>query len=200
MKRVPRQHRNTDVRRERDGRSLRRQIVLLACGLTAACGFVAAVGQHYAAVRYGYEGERLRAQRKALLAERDRLLMELSAAESPTTLERAAREIGMQPARPSQMGASRRAKEDAVRGQSGRDAADGRTGVTGEQATAADERAGAAGERAGAADLRRGAKRGGEKSSAGQPPAGRAKRERVAAQGVGDSRPRVVGQSAANGR
>src|SRR5919107_4808069 len=117
MKRVPRQHRNTDVRRERDGRALRRQIVLLACGLTAACGFVLAVGQHYAAVRYGYEGERLREERKVLLAERDRLLLELSAAESPTTLERAAREIGMQPARPSQMGASRRKDKDEDAGQ-----------------------------------------------------------------------------------
>jgi hypothetical protein len=185
MKRVPRQHRNKEVRRERDGRALRRQIVLLACGLTVACGFVLAVGQHYAAVRYGYEGERLREHRRQLLAERDRLLMELSAAESPVTLERAAREIGMQPARPSQMGTSRRRDEEAA-GQQSRDAADGR--------------AGASDERANAADARRGSKRGEEKLSASKPDARRATRERVAAQGVGDSRPRVVGQPDAKAR
>jgi cell division protein FtsL len=112
MRRVPRQHRNQGVRRERDGRALRRQIVLLACGLTLACGFVLAVGQHYAAVRYGYHGEQLREERKHLLAERDRLLLELSAAESPVTLEQAARQIGMQPARPSQMGTARPTTQD----------------------------------------------------------------------------------------
>ena len=187
MRRVPRKHRNEGVRRERDGRALRRQIVLLACGLTAACGFVLAVGQHYAAVRYGYEGERLREERKALLAERDRLLMELSAAESPTTLERAAREIGMQPARPSQMGAARRAGEDAA-GQQSRDVGDQSTGV---------ERAG--GERTGARDVRGGSKRGEEKVSASERVERKVTRER-AAQGTGDSRPRVVGQSDAKGR
>ena len=180
MKRVPRQYRNTGVRRERDGRALRRQIVLLACGLTAACGFVLAVGQHYAAVRYGYQGEHLREERRRLLAERDRLLMELSAAESPTTLERAARDIGMQPARPSQMGAARRAnEEDAGRQQQqSRAAADGRTN---------------------AADAGGGPKRGGEsgrgadKLSASEQAARKGARERVAAQGKGDSRPRIVG-------
>lgn len=189
MKRVPRQHRNTDVRRERDGRALRRQIVLLACGLTAACGFVLAVGQHYAAVRYGYEGERLREQRKALLAERDRLLLELSAAESPVTLEQRARGIGMQPARPSQMGTARRTDEDAAGQQQSRAAG-------GEQTSAG--RAGD--ERTGAGDVRGDSKRGGEKVSASERAARKVTRERVAAQGAGDSRPRVVGQSDAKGR
>ena len=177
MKRVPRQHRNTGVRRERDGRALRRQIVLLACGLTAACGFVLAVGQHYAAVRYGYEGERLREERKALLAERDRLLLELSAAESPTTLERAARQIGMQPARPSQMGAARRGGEDAGQQQS-RAAADERTST---------------------AAVRRGAKRGEEKLSVSEPDAREETNVRASAQVRTDSRPRIVGQSDAKG-
>ena len=184
MRRVPREHRNPRVRRERDGRALRRQIVLLACGLTAACGFVLAVGQHYAAVRYGYEGEQLREERKRLLAERDRLLMELSAAESPTTLERAARGIGMQPARPSQMGAARRKEGDAEQ----------------QQSRAATE------ERTNATDVRRGSKRaeeskrGEEKSSASESAARGGTRERAAAQGKGDSRPRIVGQADAKGR
>jgi|GEM_PF-1138575 len=170
MKRVPRQHRNEGVRRERDGRALRRQIVLLACGLTAACGFVLAVGQHYAAVRYGYEGERLREERKRLLAERDRLLLELTAAESPTTLEQAARGIGMQPARPSQMGAARRKGEDA--GQPSAAATDGRKAA----AVAPDNQ-----------------RRGGGKKAATESAARRETRVRAAAQGGGDSRPRVVG-------
>ena len=183
MKRVPRQHRNTGVRRERDGRALRRQIVLLACGLTAACGFVLAVGQHYAAVRYGYEGERLREERKALLAERDRLLLELSAAESPVSLEQRARGIGMQPARPSQMGAARRTDADAGQQQS-RAAGDGQTG----------------GGHAGASDVRGGSKRGEKKVSASEHAERKVTRERAAARGTGDSRPRVVGQSDAKGR
>lgn len=178
MKRVPRQHRNTGVRRERDGRALRRQIVLLACGLTAACGFVLAVGQHYAAVRYGYEGERLREERKRLLAERDRLLMELSAAESPVTLERAARGIGMQPARPSQMGAARRGMEGAEQQQQSR--------------ATTDERRSAAGAHAGT-------KRGEEKKAATEPAARVESGVRVAVQGTGDSRPRVVGRSDVKG-
>jgi cell division protein FtsL len=184
MRRVPRQHRNTDVRRERDGRALRRQIVLLACGLTAACGFVAAVGQHYAAVRYGYEGERLREERKRLLAERDRLLLELSAAESPTTLERSARRIGMQPARPSQMGAARREGEEAGQQQS---------------RAAADERTSTAYVRG---NLKRNeeSKRREEKKAATEPAARRVTRERVATRGAGDSRPRVVGPADAADR
>jgi cell division protein FtsL len=90
---------------------VRRQVVLLACGLVLAGGFVAAVGQRYAAVRHGYEGETLRAERARLLAEHERLRLELSEAESPVTLEREARRIGMQPARASQIATSRRPDE-----------------------------------------------------------------------------------------
>lgn len=189
MKRVPRQHRNRGVRRERDGRALRRQIVLLACGLTAACGFVLAVGQHYAAVRYGYEGERLREQRKTLLAERDRLLMELSAAESPISLEQRARGIGMQPARPSQMGAARRSDGDAAERQQSRGASDGRTSAgRANDGRVGDERAG---------DVRGGSKRGEKKVPASERAERDAPQEPAAARGTGDSRPRVVGQSGA---
>jgi cell division protein FtsL len=178
MRRVPRQHRNTGVRRERDGRALRRQIVLLACGLTAACGFVLAVGQHYAAVRYGYEGEQLREERRRLLAERDRLLLELSAAESPVTLERAAREIGMQPARPSQIGTPRR-----------------RGGEAGQQQSRAE-----AAELNAAAVVRGNPRRGEEREAASGAAARKEARERVAAHGRGDSRPRVVGPAGAADR
>ena len=92
------------MRRDRDVAALRRQIILLVCGLLMAGGFVLAVGQRFQAVRYGYEGERLREERTRLAAERERLLLELNAAAAPGSLERAARELGMQPARASQIG------------------------------------------------------------------------------------------------
>jgi cell division protein FtsL len=95
------------VRRERDRASLRRQIVLLACGLLIAGGFVVAVGQRFTAVRYGYQSEQLRAERAKLAAERERLLLELNAATSPGALEQAAREIGMRAPQASQIGESR---------------------------------------------------------------------------------------------
>jgi cell division protein FtsL len=149
MRRLPQQQRNPRVRRQRDTAALRRQVVLLACGLTVTLGFVVSVGQQYAAVRYGYASEKLREERKTLLAEHERLLLELSAAESPVTLERAAREIGMQPARPSQIEATRRSAtpQEAADGSSdARDAA----ASPGKRTTKA-ETAGARAAKAGAA-------------------------------------------------
>jgi cell division protein FtsL len=105
MRRLPPPHYgNPRVLRQRDWRVLRRQVVLLACGLLMAGGFVLAVGQRFAAVRYGYGSEQLREERARLVAERERLLLELNAATSPVSLEQAARQIGMQPARASQIG------------------------------------------------------------------------------------------------
>lgn len=95
------------VPRVRDRRALRRQAVLLAFGMLAACGFVLAAGQRFVAVRYGYESEQLRAERARLVAERERLTLELNEATAPGALEQAARGIGMQPARASQIGGSR---------------------------------------------------------------------------------------------
>lgn len=174
MRRQPQQQRNPGVRRERDRRALRRQIVLLACGLMMAGGFVVAVGQQYAAVRYGYEGERLRAERVRLLAERDRLLLELSEAESPVTLDRAARGIGMQAARPSQIAAARqRGQQPAA------DAAAARGGSTPKRAKVRERSAGARVE------------------AAGGPEGVPAERARLASRG--DTRPRIV-EAAKRGR
>jgi cell division protein FtsL len=112
MRRLPPpQYGNPRVLRQRDWRVVRRQVVLLACGLLMAGGFVLAVGQRFAAVRYGYGSEQLREERARLVAERERLLLELSAATAPGSLEQAARQIGMQPARASQIGGAR-ADED----------------------------------------------------------------------------------------
>ncbi|MCA1568046.1 MAG: hypothetical protein LC803_20860 [Acidobacteria bacterium] len=108
MKRFPQQNFNHGVRRERDTRALKRQLVMLVCGLAMAGGFVVAAGQHFAAVRYGYDGEKLRAERARLMEEQQQLILQINAATAPASLDRAAREIGMQPARPSQINRARR--------------------------------------------------------------------------------------------
>jgi cell division protein FtsL len=107
MRRFPQQNFNHGVRRERDGRALKRQLVMLVCGLAMAGGFVVAAGQHFAAVRYGYDGEKLRAERARLMQEQQQLILQINAATAPASLDRAAREIGMQPARPSQINRAR---------------------------------------------------------------------------------------------
>jgi hypothetical protein len=59
-------------------------------------------------VRYGYDGEKLRAERARLLEEQQQLILQINAATAPASLDRAAREIGMQPARPSQINRARK--------------------------------------------------------------------------------------------
>lgn len=103
MRRFPQQNLNNGVRREHDTRALKRQLMMLVCGLIMAGGFVAAAGQHFAAVRYGYNSEELRLKRARLLEEQQQLIMQINEATSPAALERAALDIGMQPARPSQI-------------------------------------------------------------------------------------------------
>ena len=116
MRRLPQQQRNFDVRRERDERAFRRLLVVLAGGLLLAGGFIVAVGQHFAAVQYGYQNEALRREREQLLAEQQQLQLALDEATSPVALERAARAIGMQPTCAAQMnGVSRATKQNTVR-------------------------------------------------------------------------------------
>lgn len=104
MQRVPRQHLNRNLRRERDRRAVARQAVLLVCGFALACGFAYAAHQHFSAVRFGYQSEALRREREQLLAERQRLLHELEAERSPARLETEARQLGLQPTRAAQLG------------------------------------------------------------------------------------------------
>src|SRR5919206_1737685 len=104
MRRLPQQYANPYVRRERDPRALRRQMILLAGCLVLAAGFVAAVRQQILAVDYGYKTEALRREREQLLDEQRRLLLALEERSSPAHLERAAREIGLQPTRAAQIG------------------------------------------------------------------------------------------------
>lgn len=103
MRRMPRQHLNRNVRRERDPRALARQILLLACGVALAVGFIAAARQKFAAVNYGYRSEALRRDRERLMEQQRLLLLQLEETQSPARLERAAREIGLQPTLAAQL-------------------------------------------------------------------------------------------------
>ena len=108
MRRFPQQNLNQGVRREHNTRAIKRQLVMLVCGLVLAGGFVAAAGQHFTAVRYGYDSEKLRGERVRLMEEQQQLILQINAATAPASLDRAARGIGMQPARPSQINPARR--------------------------------------------------------------------------------------------
>jgi cell division protein FtsL len=77
--------------------------LLLLCGLTLAGGFVYAGGQHFAALRLGYQTENLRKIRKELAEDQRRFLLEREVATSPARLEQAARQLGMQPMQAAQI-------------------------------------------------------------------------------------------------
>ena len=66
VRRFPSKHRNAPVGREKDKDAFFRLGLLLVVGLVLACGFVYAGRQHFAALKYGYETEKLRSQRDQL--------------------------------------------------------------------------------------------------------------------------------------
>lgn len=103
MRRLPPDQPNFVVRRERDRRALVRLVLLLCCGLMLSGGFVYAAGQRFSAIRYGYRSEELRRERERLLEEQRRLILAREQATSPAHLESAARAIGLQPLKPSQV-------------------------------------------------------------------------------------------------
>ncbi|HEX3185612.1 MAG TPA: hypothetical protein VHQ94_12490 [Pyrinomonadaceae bacterium] len=104
MKRFPEFQQNAKVRRARDTTALSRLALLLFSGLILAGGFVFAAKQHFAAVQFGYQSEDLRAERKKLIEENDRLKLERDRAIAPDKLEPAARRLGLKPATPGQIG------------------------------------------------------------------------------------------------
>ena len=112
MRRLPQQQNNSNVARERDERADRRQLVLLVGGLLLAGGFVVTIWQHFSAVQYGYKNEALRQEHARLLAEQQQLQLTLDEAAAPVALERAARQLGMQPARAAQMSGARRTESE----------------------------------------------------------------------------------------
>jgi cell division protein FtsL len=97
-------NRKSKVHRERDARALSRLALLLFCGLVLAGGFVFAAQQHFAAVQYGYKSESLRRERERLLAEQQHLMLKREQAAAPARLEAAARELGLKPLLPGQVG------------------------------------------------------------------------------------------------
>jgi cell division protein FtsL len=114
MRRLPSQQRNARVRRERDFRALSRLALLLICGLILAVGFVFAARQHFAAVRYGYDSENLRTERQRLWVENQRLLLEREQVSAPERLESAARQLGLKPIAPGQVGVQNEQKRQPV--------------------------------------------------------------------------------------
>jgi cell division protein FtsL len=114
VRRIPSRQRNAPVARERDQGALARLALLLLCGLALAGGFVYAGGQHFAALRLGYQTENLRKARIELAEEQRRFLLEREAAASPIRLERAARQLGMQPMQAAQIDPLKRAVKNSA--------------------------------------------------------------------------------------
>ena len=114
MRRLPQQYQNPHLRRERDPRAARRQALLLAGCVVLACGFVYAVRLQALAVDYGYKTEALRREREELLDQQRRLLLAVEESSSPAQLEQAGRELGLRPARASQIETAARAAGGGV--------------------------------------------------------------------------------------
>ena len=104
MNRHPLEYQNSKIQRERDVRALSRLALQLGCALILAGGFVFAARQHFAAVHYGYETEALRIERQRLLEEQQHLILEKERVSSPARLESVARQLGLKPLQPGQVG------------------------------------------------------------------------------------------------
>ena len=118
VRRIPSRQRNARVVRERDPGALVRFGLLLICGLVLAGGFVYAGGQHFAALKLGYETQSLRKLRTDLAQEQDRLVVEQQVVASPARLERAARQLGLQPMQAAQIDPLKRTVSSPVEKQS----------------------------------------------------------------------------------
>src|SRR5215471_7114460 len=104
MRRVPSRHRNAPiVVKERDRDVVKRFSSLLAAAAILAIGFLYAGHQHFAALRLGYETEKLRNTLTGAKEEQRRLTVQKEIVASPARLERAARQLGMQPLQASQL-------------------------------------------------------------------------------------------------
>src|ERR1043166_1158382 len=103
MRRYPQQQRNARIRRTRDVIALSRLALLLFCGLVLTCGFVLAAQRHFVAVQNGYKTESLRAERKKLIEDNQRLALAKETISAPTRHEPAARKLGLQPAKAAQI-------------------------------------------------------------------------------------------------
>jgi len=106
MKRAPQNQPNLTIFRERNTGAETRLALLLLAGLLLAGGFIFAAGQHFVAVRYGYQGEKLRQEREQLLEQQRRLLLAREEAAAPSRLESEARKLGLQSVEAAQVGTS----------------------------------------------------------------------------------------------
>jgi len=106
MKRAPQNQPNLTIFRERNTGAETRLAILLLAGLLLAGGFIFAAGQHFVAVRYGYQGEKLRQEREQLLEQQRRLLLAREEAAAPSRLESEARKLGLQSVEAAQVGTS----------------------------------------------------------------------------------------------
>jgi hypothetical protein len=103
LRRLPSSHRNTKLRLEINRPALRRLLLYAMCGVILAGGFSFAAWQHSAAVKYGYDMEKLRAERAHLEAERQRLQMARERVVSLPHLANAASAVGLQAMHGSQL-------------------------------------------------------------------------------------------------
>jgi cell division protein FtsL len=103
VRRLPSKHRNAPVGREKDKDAFFRLGLLLVVGLVLACGFVYAGRQHFAALKFGYETEKLRSKRDQLAENQRRLKLQREEAASPARLEQLAKQLGMQVLQPAQI-------------------------------------------------------------------------------------------------
>lgn len=103
VRRLPSKHRNAPVGREKDTDAFLRLGLLLGVGLALACGFVYAGRQHFAALKYGYETEKLRSERDQLAEAQRRLTLQRDQAANPVRLEQLAKQLGMQTLQPAQI-------------------------------------------------------------------------------------------------
>lgn len=118
IRRIPSRQRNARIIRETDADAFLRLGLLLICGFGLASGFVYAGRQHFAALRYGYETESLRRERDQLAEEQRRFLLQREEAASPVRLERAAKQLGMQPVSPAQIDPLRQPVQNSVKASS----------------------------------------------------------------------------------
>jgi cell division protein FtsL len=114
VRRIPSRQRNAAVARAREPGAFLRLALLLLCGLVLAGGFVYAGCQHFAALKFGYQTEHLRKVREELTENQRRFLLDREAAASPGRLERAARQLGMQPIKAAQIDPLKRAVKSST--------------------------------------------------------------------------------------
>jgi len=112
MRRVPSRHRNAPVVvKERDRDVVKRFSSLLTAAAILAIGFLYAGHQHFAALRLGYQTEKLRNALTDAKEEQRRLTVQKEVVASPARLEQAARQLGMQPMQASQLDPLKRPAE-----------------------------------------------------------------------------------------